>query len=35
VILDGPDWVFDAANPTQATLVSNVVTVLERVIPVY
>ncbi len=35
VILDGPDWVFSAANPTQATLVPNVVTVLERVIPVY
>ena len=35
VILDGPDWVFDSANPTQATLVPNVVTVLERVIPVY
>ena len=35
VILDGPDWVFSGANPTQATLVSNVVTVLERVIPVY
>jgi hypothetical protein len=35
VILDGPDWVFDAANETQATLVPNVVTVLERVIPVF
>jgi hypothetical protein len=34
VILDGPDWDFSAANPTQATLVPNVVTVLERVIPV-
>ena len=36
VVLDGPDWVFDFtnANPTQATLVSGVVTVVERVIPV-
>ncbi|MCA9182161.1 MAG: hypothetical protein KDA51_11935, partial [Planctomycetales bacterium] len=37
VVLDGPDWVFDFtnANPTQATLVSGVVTVVERVIPVH
>lgn len=36
VILDGPDWVFDSSGtyPTQATLVSGVVTVVERVIPV-
>jgi hypothetical protein len=32
VSLDGPDWVFDAT--TQATLVSNVVTVFERVVEV-
>ncbi len=38
VVLDGPDWDFSAPTPfqeTQATLVSNVVTVLERVVPVY
>ncbi len=34
LVLEGPDWVFDNALPTQATLLSNVVTVLERVIPV-
>ena len=34
LILEGPDWVFDAALPTEATLLSNVVTVFERVIPV-
>ncbi len=36
VILDGPDWVFNApgSGPTQATLVSNVVTVVERVVSV-
>lgn len=34
LVLEGPDWVFDAANPTQATYLSNVVTVFERVIPV-
>ena len=33
VVLDGPDWVFDTF-PTQATLVSGVVTVVERVVPV-
>ena len=33
VVLDGPDWAFDA-YPTQATLVSGVVTVVERVVPV-
>ncbi len=32
VALDGPDWVFDAT--TQATLVSNVVTVFERVVEI-
>ncbi|MCA9132698.1 MAG: hypothetical protein KDA45_06075 [Planctomycetales bacterium] len=35
VILDGPDWIFDSSNPTQATLIRDVATVLERVIPVY
>ncbi len=34
VSLDGPDWVFDPAFPTQATLVNNVVTVFERVVEV-
>ena len=34
VSLDGPDWIFDATFPTQATLVSNVVTVFERVVAV-
>ena len=34
LVLEGPDWVFDAANHTQATFLSNVVTVFERVIPV-
>ncbi|MCC7336126.1 MAG: hypothetical protein IT422_13580 [Pirellulaceae bacterium] len=36
VVLDGPDWEFDTSGnyPTQATLVSGVVTVVERVIPV-
>lgn len=36
VVLHGPDWVFDSTGtyPTQATLVSGVVTVAERVIPV-
>ena len=34
VLLDGPDWEFVATYPTQATLVSGVVTVVERVIPV-
>lgn len=34
VVLDGPDWVFDNNFPTQATLVSGVVTVVERVVPV-
>jgi hypothetical protein len=34
VSLDGPDWIFDANFPTQATLVSNVVTVFERVVEV-
>ncbi len=34
VVLDGPDWVFDANYPTQATLVSGVVTVVERAIRV-
>lgn len=33
VSLDGPDWVFDAT--TQATLVSNVATVFERVVEVH
>ncbi len=34
VVLDGPDWVFANDLPTQATYLSNVVTVFERVIPV-
>ncbi len=36
VILDGPDWEFNHPRdtPTQATLVSGVVTVVERVIAV-
>lgn len=34
LVLEGPDWIFDGANPTQATFLSNVVTVFERVIPV-
>lgn len=38
VVLEGPDWDFSATSSfqtTQATLVNNVITVLERVIPVY
>ncbi len=37
VVLEGPDWDFSGTGflETQATLVSNVVTVLERVVTVY
>ncbi len=34
VVLEGPDWNFSTGSPTQATIVSNVVTVLERVVDI-
>lgn len=34
VVLEGPDWVFNSDLPTQATLLTNAVTVFERIIQV-
>lgn len=34
VVLDGPDWDFSSGGATQATLVNDVATVLERVIQI-